>query len=184
MTARVPRLSSPSEGIVWPSREVAVRYARLFVLVALVVGLVGCDHATKLWAETRLQDAPRIELVPQVLDLSYTRNHDVAFNALRAVPPDVRHVLMLLGGLLALPAIALFWRRNATTRVQHAGWGLLLAGAVGNVLDRVFRGYVVDFIHLHHWPVFNVADAAIVVGVLLLLFAPQRQPLSDPPDTT
>ena len=57
-------------------------------------------------------------------------------------------------------------------------YALLLAGALGNLSDRLFRGYVVDFIHLHHWPIFNVADICIVVGALL--FALHARPLTSP----
>ena len=52
---------------------------------------------------------------------------------------------------------------------QHVGFAFVLAGALGNVVDRAVRGYVVDFIHVRHWPVFNVADSAITLGVVMLL---------------
>ena len=68
----------------------------------------------------------------------------------------------------ALVPVMLAKRRQAN-RSERAAYALLLGGALGNMLDRLARGYVVDFIHLHHWPVFNVADVLIVIGAALLL---------------
>jgi signal peptidase II len=53
------------------------------------------------------------------------------------------------------------------TSIEHLAFGLIAAGAIGNVIDRAARGYVVDFIHVTHWPVFNVADVAIVLGIAM-----------------
>jgi signal peptidase II len=141
-------------------------------MIALVVGLVGCDHATKHWAEAQLRDAPAMQVVPRVLDLDYTQNHDVAFNLLRWIPRDVRRPILLGLAAVMIPIMALWWRRHARTRTEHIAFGVVFAGALGNVIDRIARGYVVDFIHVHHWPVFNVADICVVAGALLLLLLP------------
>jgi signal peptidase II len=142
----------------------------ILALVALTVALTGCDHATKHLAEERLEGEPPVELVSGVLDLSYTENRGVAFNYLRAVPYEVRRPLLLIVGGITLPLLVLLWyvRRRAPWPEQLA-FSLLLAGALGNNLDRLLKGYVVDFIHLHHWPVFNVADVCLVAGTGLLL---------------
>jgi signal peptidase II len=81
--------------------------------------------------------------------------------------------MLRAGAWLGVLALMLFttsrWRR--TTAPERVALGLLLGGALGNAIDRLIRGHVVDFIYVHHWPVFNVADIAITVGVgLLLLF--------------
>lgn len=82
-----------------------------------------------------------------LLELRYTPNDDAAFSLLR---------------------------NFGVARTRHIGFGLVLAGALGNVVDRLVRGYVVDFIHVTRWPVFKVADIAVVAGVLLLALAALR----------
>jgi signal peptidase II len=141
---------------------------RLALLLALTF-LVGCDHATKLAAKAALEGhAPR-PLLRGIVELRYTENTDVAFNLLRAVPERVRAPLLVAVGAVGVAALvgALFLTR------RQRGWApvallLVSAGAVGNYLDRLLRGYVVDFVHVPHWPVFNVADAYVTVGALML----------------
>jgi signal peptidase II len=130
--------------------------------------LVGCDHATKAWAEASLGSG-RVELVDGVLGLTYTRNHDVAFSLLRWLPADARMATALTAGIAATVLLLIFWwQRRRSSLLAHGAFALVLAGAAGNLIDRGVRGYVVDFIHLSHWPVFNVADAFIVAGAALL----------------
>ncbi len=150
---------------------------QLGVAMGLAVSVVGCDHATKHWAQTRLMASGELSLLSGVLDLNYVRNYDIAFNALRFMEPATRTPFILVSGLLYSLLILSWWwwRRKQASAVEHLGLALVLSGAIGNQLDRWLRGYVVDFIHVHHWPVFNVADMAIVVGALLLVLA-QYQP--------
>jgi signal peptidase II len=63
------------------------------------------------------------------------------------------------------------WARTRASPVSHCAYALIAAGAIGNAADRLLRGRVIDFIHLRFWPVFNVADVAVVAGVILLLWA-------------
>ena len=90
--------------------------------------------------------------------------------------------MILTLGVLLIAAVSLHWWRRRVDgqlgRLEPLAYTLILAGALGNVADRVVRGYVVDFIHLHHWPIFNVADVAIVVGAALLAWS-LREQLSD-----
>jgi signal peptidase II len=133
--------------------------------------LVGCDHYTKHVAKAGLENHPPRPLAAGILDLSYTENTDSGFGLLHAVPESVRKpVLMatqLVGGVLFL-VFALAKHRHWVVRLAFL---LLSAGAIGNGIDRLMRGYVVDFIHLHHWPVFNVADVYITLGAGLLIVA-------------
>ncbi len=155
-------------------------------LLLCVTFLVGCDHATKLAAETALRDHAPLRIVPGLMDLAYTENHGVAFSALERLsihPPAWALFAMAVVATSAL--LALWFRRRRGTWPEHAGFALVVAGALGNALDRVARGHVVDFIHVRFWPVFNVADILVVAGgMLLLLVYARRGPRSRPADTS
>jgi signal peptidase II len=168
--------AEPTPGLVRMARKLSAIFVLLFTLA-----LFGCDHATKALAEGVLQRQAPLSLVPGVIELRYAENHDIAFSALgrlAVVPPSSA---LLAFGAAAIVALAIAWwvRRRAATSAEHLAFGLILAGALGNVVDRAARGYVVDFIHVTHWPVFNVADVAIVVGVALHAWlALRRRPLA------
>ena len=145
-------------------------------LVACVACLVGCDHATKLAAETVLRDHAPLRVVPGWMDLAYTENHGVAFSALERLsihPPAWALFALAVGATSAL--LGLWFRRRRAPWPEHAGFALVVAGALGNALDRVARGHVIDFIHVRFWPVFNVADILVVAGGLLLLLVHTRR---------
>ena len=146
---------------------------RNVLLLAALVPLVGCDHATKWAAKEALEDRPPRQLLGRALELTYAENTDVAFNLLRWVPEKVRLPALLALGALALIALLVLTARTER-RWPRAALLLLTAGAAGNHLDRLARGYVVDFIHVPHWPVFNVADAYVVAGAVLLAFVGWR----------
>jgi len=149
---------------------------RSLVLAGLaLVALVGCDHVTKHVAKVDLQGHPPKRVIGSVLDLRYVENTDVAFNLMRAVPEKTRAPLLLASGLLGCAALLglVAWRPRRPA--IQAALVLVLAGAVGNTLDRVARGYVVDFIHVPHWPVFNVADMCVTAGAALLIWATLRR---------
>jgi signal peptidase II len=136
----------------------------------MMLALVGCDHATKLAAEAALGQRGPVDLVPGVLDLRYVQNHDTVFSLLQQLDFPQRGLLLSVLSVAALTVVAVMaWRRRSvSSSVERVGFALIAAGALGNVTDRLRRGYVVDFIHLQHWPVFNVADVLIVGGVALL----------------
>jgi signal peptidase II len=147
--------------------------AHLSILVSLSF-LVGCDHATKGLAKGELDGGSTRELIRGMLDLRYVENTDIAFNLLRWVPETIRTPGLLVLGAIALVALGLLLLRGrGDPRVSRLALVLITAGAIGNYLDRVVRGYVVDFVHVHYWPVFNwpvfnVADVYVTVGYILL----------------
>jgi len=152
-----------------------VRPLRAFCAVLLAFGLFGCDHATKAVATRSLARAIAIE--PGILELHYVRNDDVAFNAFQRL--GVPHSPLLLAAvmLLALSVAVAFFvaQRRSASRLDLVAAACIVGGALGNVVDRIARGFVVDFIHLRGWPVFNVADIAVVVGVGLLALGRMRK---------
>ena len=143
----------------------------------LVVLLGGCDQVTKHLASLELRDAS-IPLISGVLDLTYTENRDVGFGLLRVIESDGARRTVILSAGLALLAFLVYMlaRSRESTLAMRLGLAFVAAGAVGNLVDRIARGYVVDFIHLHHWPVFNVSDCCLVVGGALIVLDAMRRP--------
>jgi signal peptidase II len=159
--------------------------ACFLALLGCIAGLVGCDHATKLAAETALRDHAAVEVVPGVMDLAYTENHGVAFSALERLslrPPA--WALFAFAVLATTALLGLWYRRRRGPWPEQAGFALIVAGALGNAIDRIARGHVVDFIHVRFWPVFNVADILVVAGgvLVLLVHARPRPPRTDVSD--
>ncbi|HEY2511073.1 MAG TPA: signal peptidase II [Polyangiaceae bacterium] len=153
-----------------------MRRASRFLLLALLLGMVGCDHATKVGAKAALEGKAPLDLVRGVLDLRYAENRDTAFSLTNGLHWAGKETLLAALASAALVGIgAMWWRRRRAPLAEQAGFALCIAGAVGNIADRIARGYVVDFIHLAHWPVFNVADAAVCVGAGLLVLTHWRR---------
>ncbi len=152
--------------------------ARFFALVALVLGL---DLATKAWASHALAHAPHA-VVEGRLSLVLAHNPHGAMGLLREAGADARRVILVAVTTLAsVVMIELARRTKPHERSVRAGLALILGGALGNLIDRVLHGVVVDFIDVTlmargidgatratHWPTFNVADIAIVVGAVLV----------------
>ncbi len=155
-------------------QQLTTRLLSFFVLFALV----GCDHATKGVAKSELETGGARAVIDGVVSLRYVENTDVAFNALRFIPEHIRFPGLLVTGALAVVALALLlFRARAKIGLPLVALILVTAGAIGNYLDRLFRGYVVDFVHLQYWPVFNVADVYVTIGYGLaawLLFVQRR----------
>jgi signal peptidase II len=144
--------------------------SRLLIAITLLL-LVGCDHASKGVAKAKLESGHH-ELISGVVSLRYVENTDVAFNLLRWVPESIRFPALLVIGAVAVAALGyLLLRARPMLSLPLFALVLVTAGAVGNYLDRVFRGYVVDFVHLKHWPVFNIADVYITVGYAFFALA-------------
>jgi signal peptidase II len=161
------------------------RRGRLALLV-LAVSLVGCDHATKALAESSLAPLPGkvLPLAGHVVALRLAANPDTAFSLFGrlGVPhaPSFLLALAVAATILVGVTWALRARRGEARPIDHVGFALIVAGAVGNALDRGVRGYVVDFVQVAPWPIFNVADVLVVVGMALLAlsaFRVTRKPL-------
>ena len=147
----------------------------LFVTAFLAYGL---DRVTKILAEqTLLSDGP-IDLIPGVLTLRFTTNSGGAFSIGQSAP------WFFVGVSAVVAVVILVTAFRHTSRLVGVSLGLVLGGALGNLTDRAIRapgmrGRVVDFIDLHVWPVFNLADSAIVVGAILLAWVGLRERRED-----
>jgi signal peptidase II len=144
-----------------------------YLLLALAV--LTLDQWTKWLIETHLAEQSSHEVIPGLLHISHVRNTGVAFGLFAEPGRDGGSWLLSLFGLIALGLIALMFRRTpAGDRRLLLALALVLGGAVGNLLDRVWSGAVTDFIAVYlgsyRWPDFNVADSAISIGLVLILF--------------
>ena len=152
-----------------PAGLTAPRRRRSEVVAGVAVVVLGLDALTKQWAMSALADGP-VNLFGSVR-FALIRNKAGAFGLGGAFVPFLAVAALVL-------VLAMVVRGTATEKLPTAvALGLVLGGAFGNVVDRIFRspgflqGAVVDFVDVGFWPVFNLADSAITCGCLLLLFA-------------
>jgi signal peptidase II len=147
-------------------------------LAVVSIAMLAADVATKAWAERRLDGYPGIvEVWKGHITLLLAKNRGGAWGLLQTTSENVRRPFFLLVSVAAIAFIMTLYRR-LLPRQRALKWGLplVLGGALGNVLDRIRYGHVIDFIDVHvvyrnierHWPTFNVADIAICVGVGLM----------------
>jgi signal peptidase II len=155
------------------------KYLFLFIVFAM-----GCnaDLSTKQWAETRLKDKVAMEVLPRFLDFTYVENPAVAFGMLRELNEQVRMPLIFtLTALATLFILILFWQWRNKKITELLPLALVLAGAAGNITDRINNGYVIDFIYVHYqyqynFYVFNIADMLVFCGVCWLMYQNWKQP--------
>jgi len=145
----------------------------------LTFAVIGVDQLVKAWIVQHFALFERVHVAP-VLDIILTYNTGAAFSFLAEASGWQRWLFVLLA--LAVSAVLLGWLRRLQAHTQGllaCGLSLIAGGALGNMLDRLLHGRVVDFIHVHwqhhYFPAFNVADSAITVGAALLLLDAWRE---------
>lgn len=144
---------------------------RSVALLYLVAGgALVLDRLSKTWVEHALTGRPPIRVIPGVLSLTYTTNSGGAFGLGQSAP------WLFAGATIVVSAVIVVASFRPLRPLVAIALGLILGGALGNLADRAlngpsFGGRVIDFIDLQVWPVFNLADTAIVIGALLLAFA-------------
>ena len=142
-------------------------YRRQLLATALLVILV--DLATKVWAVARLENQSDIKLIGDFLKFSFVRNPGAAFS----FGTNVTWVFTLIA--IAVSIAILVISRTVTNKPWAIALGGLLGGAVGNLIDRifrspdVFRGHVVDFISIPNYPMFNISDSAVVLSAIAMV---------------
>ena len=144
----------------------------------LTAAVVALDQLTKAWIVSTYPLGTELEIIPGLFRLVHARNRGIAFGILGASGPTIQLALLIVVvGVVAFVA----WQLTRAGGDGFAGVGLalVLGGAIGNIVDRVLRGEVVDFLDFflvtggseHHWPAFNVADSAISVGACCVILA-------------
>ena len=151
--------------------------------LGMVTAVVFLDQITKRWVQRSIGARESRTIIDGFLSLTHGRNPGIAFGVLSEGSLPFQALALTLLGLAAVVALVVYAIRiPLVNRLRLVALSLVIGGAVGNLVDRIRYGSVVDFIHVywrtHQWPDFNVADSAISVGVTLLvlesLFAPRK----------
>jgi signal peptidase II len=144
----------------------------------LSAAVIALDQATKFLVTRFFEMYERVEVLP-VLDFTLLHNTGAAFSMLANASGWQRPFFIVLGLVVSVMLVVWIWRSPRGDKLLPVALALILGGALGNVIDRVRFGYVVDFIHAHwgaaYFPAFNIADSAITVGAALLIIDAFRE---------
>jgi len=159
---------APALGL--PERPPLMRTAELIAIGTIV----AVDQLSKFVVRSTIPLYAKKVIIPQLLDFTHVQNTGAAFGVLNAADFPYKSALMIGIATLALVAISLYARQlGSHEKLSRYGLALILGGAFGNLIDRAIAGYVVDFVDVYwgdaHFWAFNVADAAITIGAILVL---------------
>ena len=152
----------------------------LLTYLSLIALVVLADQTTKILVKNTFHLLETKEIVPGLFNLLYITNKGAAFSFLADVASSWRHWFFLVIGSVAVLGISGFWYTTGRNNFLYtACYAMIVGGAVGNLIDRVAYGAVIDFLDFyyatHHWPTFNIADSAICVGSGLFIFENFRE---------
>lgn len=141
-----------------------------FLILSLI--LIVADQATKIWIINSLALYQDVNVLP-IFDITHVRNYGAAFSFLSDAGGWQRYFFTIIA--IVISVLLIFWMYQTPTqqKLLLTSYALILSGAIGNVMDRINYGYVVDFLHFYyqnwHFPAFNVADIAISIGAFLMI---------------
>ncbi len=144
---------------------------KYFPLTIIFLIIVLIDQITKFYIASNFELYQSIEIIRGFFNITYIRNSGVAFGMFSNLKGSFIQIVFIAIYIIAIISILILYRE--THGYSHIALSLIFSGAIGNLIDRIFRGEVVDFMDFHwqnyHWPAFNVADSCISVGVGLLM---------------
>ena len=139
----------------------------LYWIIPLIVLL---DQATKVWA-TRAFLAHKAQEITPFFNLSLVHNTGVSFSLLNNLP----YAWILIALTVGITAFLFYWQLKEKDLLTRIALLIVIGGSIGNIIDRIRLGAVIDFLDFHwkqyHWPAFNIADSAVCIGVALILFS-------------
>lgn len=150
------------------------------LLISLIVFIL--DRASKLWIVAHIPSGQDIRVIPGFFHLTHVYNNGAAFSLFADTPsPDkVRWMLIAFSVIAMLIVAGVLWKTGRVVNATSIALALILGGAAGNLYDRLFSRYVIDFLAFnvfgYHYPDFNIADSCIVIGAALLLLEVFRSP--------
>ena len=148
---------------------------RKLIYPVIILALLGIDQLTKALVARSIPFQSSKSIIPGFFNLTHIRNRGAIFGFFSHSESRILFVFLTLVSLVALGlVIYYFFKTPSSQRFMKLSLSVILAGALGNLIDRIIRGYVIDFLDFHiknwHWPSFNVADACISAGAFLLIF--------------
>lgn len=150
-----------------------VKPRALYWLLFVVVGVI-LDLLTKKWANTSLLYGESVPILPG-LNWTLVYNQGAAFSFLANHDGWQRWFFVAVSSIISIILFVWIRRTKASERLLRVGLVMVLTGAIGNLIDRLMLGYVVDFIHLYykdyHWPIFNIADIFVSLGVVFIILS-------------
>jgi len=146
---------------------------KYFPLIIIFLIIVLIDQITKFYIASNFELFQSVEIIRGFFNITYIRNSGVAFGMFSNLKGSFIQIVFIAIYIIAIISILILYRE--THGYSHIALSLIFSGAIGNLIDRIFRGEVVDFMDFHwqnyHWPAFNVADSCITVGVGLLMIS-------------
>jgi signal peptidase II len=157
---------------------------RLITFILVSIAVIGIDRLTKWIVKSTMELGESIDVIGKFFHISYILNSGIAFGMLHRNPSPVKMPLLIIVSFIALGIIVyIFLSLPKNIRLTGVSMGLILGGAIGNIIDRITRGEVVDFIdidfpnisiplmklRIFRWPTFNAADSSVFVGIVMLL---------------
>ena len=163
-------------GAIAPAR----RRSPLLAMLGLVsLPVLVLDQATKLFVSSHMDLFESIPVIPNWIDITYTRNAGAAFSMFTNLPGWFREGFLVTLSMAAIVVLLVLIARSEGFSLTTFAFALILAGASGNLIDRGLRGQVIDFIRVHYYdwnyPIFNVADSAITIGFALIILSTLRR---------
>jgi len=149
-----------------------IRKSCYFLVVFVLMGL---DQLTKALIVRSITLQGSREVIPGFFNLTHVRNRGAIFGFLSHSDSRILYIFLTLVSVAALGLVTYyFFKTPVSERLMKISLSLILAGAMGNLIDRLFRGHVIDFLDFYvkdwHWPFFNIADSCITVGAFLLIY--------------
>lgn len=171
-----------------PSSQTQPRHKYLLVIIVAAVTIL-IDQISKHLILESFRPGEILPVIPGLFNLTLTFNFGAAFGLWSNLPPGWREFALGASITVALSVLFYFLKQSGQrSTLSQVSLAAVLGGALGNVLDRMQHGYVIDFLDAYwgnyHWPAFNIADSAIVVGVAIVVLGPQHTPASNAAPTT
>lgn len=148
-----------------------------YIYISFIIVLV-LDIITKILVIKNLIENQSIHIIKTLINITYVKNTGVAFSYLEG-----NRIFIILATLFIIIIIINNINKNILNNQEQISYGLIIGGAIGNLIDRLIYGYVIDFIDIkiinYNFPIFNIADSAIVIGVIILIYQNLKKESSD-----
>lgn len=152
------------------------KYLKYLLMIIIVVAGCSSDQISKRWAQKNLKDKPTLVVLKNFLEFSYTENRGMVFGINNREGNTLsKNILLIVRILLTIGLIIFVFLKREKNFFYHLPFLLIIAGAIGNLIDLLIYGYVIDFIHMHagevlDWPfLYNLADAYVCIGMGILI---------------